>query len=263
MDNFFDPEISASPNLPESDPLREWAAQLQDPELAKLMAEDPAAAAKRMADLGIPPPPPQIQSYAEGGLGDERSRTMARPTEIVGGASPPPPEPSPKAPPFSLTPAEGSMGDKIVRLLGSTFGPQQNQPGQIPATGPTPGRPGPVAREALAPGPSLPGTDLDPEINPNPVVAGATPIPRENPTRSTDVGAQSKSKGDALSDFGKSLQGVKPVAPPAPNYVGTPSVRAPGHIGAPNLQALLNTVGQPGPSPLGVTLGRLLATGKA
>lgn len=270
MDNYFDPQ--PSPNLSESDPLRAWAAQLNDPDLVKLMATDPQGAAEKMARLGIPPPPPHIMSYADG-LGANNSPTpeqrYALPGQTVGGAGPPADLPPP------VIGTDGKMQGNFTSDQG-TLG---IRPGSLIDRGikyftPSPAAATPVSAKApiAAPTPVSTGAFLNPPIlepEVNPSAIGGVPLPRARPAEAppvaTDLSARKKTDdvGDALGGFGKSLQGVKPSPPPAPNFVGTPSMRAPGHIAAPNLQALLSLVGQPTASPLGLTLGRLLATGKA
>jgi hypothetical protein len=81
---------------------------------------------------------------------------------------------------------------------------------------------------------TAPTSPLDPE-------EAAVPLPAERPASapgSTDVSAKKKDVGGAFSDFSKSLQGVKALQPPSVNAVGTPSVRSPSAVSAPNLQQL-------------------------
>lgn len=289
-ENYFDPQPMASPNLDEADPLREWAAQLQDPEIAKLMATDPEAAAKKLADLGIPPPPPHIMRYTDG-LSRENSPgtpiggSPPLPTQTVGGA--------PSLPVVRTLPNGKIAGNITDNDPPSYTDPMGAVPGgtAAPATGGPllpPTKPGalfgyigggappaaPVAspQVGVKPGNSRrPSQDIDPGFDPAPEPefnpsAGQPLVPRARPVEAgpTDISAKKKEDtGDALSGFSKSLAGVKPVPGAPPNYVGTPAVRSHGNISAPNLQTLLGLVGQAGPSPLGLTLGRLLATGKA
>lgn len=268
-DNFFDPSPTASPNLDPADPLREWASQLQDPEIAKLMATDPQAAAKRMADMGIPPPPDHIHAYTDG-LGPENNvtaftRNLHSDPGTFGGADPAldPSTPvrtnpdgsiaqnvstNPDAPIPGARP--GSILDKLLRPAQAAA----DVPWGVPNP-PTP-LPTPDPRKSTL------ASDLDP------AEPESVPLPQERPKEAgpgaSDLSAKSKTpKADALSEFSKSLTGIKPIPPPPPNHVGTPSVRSPTAINAPNLQNLLSLVGQPGPNPLALTLGRLLATGKA
>lgn len=282
MDNYFDPV--ASPNLGQDDPLRTWAAQLQsDPDLPKLMATDPQAAIEKMKALGLPPPPGDLMSYTDG-LAKENSPSAnlgganpPLPTQSIGGATPPPPPTAAIPEPPSRILREGSIADRLYRAWNDgpppVIGPNGKMMGNLTSSQGVP----PVAPGAVEPQIPLPASDprrlaaldpvIDSEINPNPSSGIPLPVPRpkEAGVGASDLSARKKidETGDALGGFSKSLQGVKPVAPPPPNYVGTPSVRAHGNISAPNLQSLLSLVGQPGPSPLGLTLGRLLATGKA
>lgn len=273
-DNFFDP--SPSPNLDPADPLREWASQLQDPEIAKLMATDPKAAAQRLSDLGIPPPPDHIHAYTDG-LGAENNvnafnrNLKGTPGTFGGDPALQPATPDTSAP--IRTKPDGTIAGNI------SDDPNAPIPGARPGSlldkllRPTqPGAPVPapeaVPLPASDPRKSIPN-DFDPATPP--AVAETTPLPQARPAEAgpgaSDLSAQKKKKsddlGDALGGFSKSLSGVKPIAPPAPNFVGTPSVRGSHPIGAPNLQNLLSLVGQPQASPLSLTLGRLLATGKA
>lgn len=265
-DNFFDP--TPSPNLDPADPLREWATQLQDPELVKLMASDPKAAAEKMIELGIPPPPPHILQYADG-MGTENNinaftRNLKGSPGTFGGdpaldtSTPVRTNPNgtiagnltddPNAPIPGTRP--GSILDKLIRPTQ----PAGDVPWGVPNP-PTP-LPTPDPRKVVP-------NDFDP-APPTETVPFPQTRPAEAGPGASDLSAKKKpSAGDALSDFSKSLSGVKPIPPPAPNYVGTPSVRSGHPIAAPNLQGLLGLVGQPQASPLALTLGRLLATGKA
>lgn len=263
MDNYFDP--IASPTLGEEDPLRTWAQQLQnDPELPKLMATDPQGAIDRMAKMGIPPPPPHIMSFTDG----------------VDASNAPPSPPSLRMPfekPGGMVPSQtigGAVPQYSDPVGAGAFDPQ------MPVFGPdgkmmgnqtsAQGQPPVAAADAIPLPTPDPRKSLADSLDPTPAPAEAVPLPVPRPAEAgpgaSDISASKKKKedaGDALGGFAKSLQGVKPIAPPAPNFVGTPSVRAHGNIAAPNLQNLLSMVGQPGPSPLALTLGRLLATGKA
>lgn len=265
MDNFFDPP-SASPNLPEDDPLRQWAMDIQrDPELHKLMATDPQAAARRMADMGIPPPPGNLQAYTDGQDASNSVppiapyRTARSGPGIIGGAEPPP-TPGSNFDPSQMANAGGEQFPvfKGGKLQGNLTSAQGTPPATNP---PLPDQKIPPATTTVASADTGSYFDppiLDPEPNPS---AGQPLVPKERPV-STDLSSKNKT-ADGLDSFSKSLQGVRPIPPAPPNFVGTPA--APHHtaITAPNLQHLLSLVGQPGPSPLGLTLGRLLATGKA
>lgn len=123
-------------------------------------------------------------------------------------------------------------------------------------------------RSASDPTPNTP-----PPINPlDPVeTAGAgesVPLPRSRPKEAgpgaSDISAQKKKeKEDATSDLMKTLSGLKPIAPPPLNPVGTPSVRSPTATNAPQLSQILQLMGQSGQASPGLTLGRLLVAGKA
>lgn len=290
---FFDPSpdtpFTPSVNLPEGDPLRDWAAQLSDPQLQQLMASDPRAAVERMKELGIPPPPPEISRYAEGGIDNLRNPPL--PTQVVGGAPPPVVYPPTQDPMQGTAPAPQGMarareigggimdslrdtGSMIAGVLptfsadGKMLGNLTSEQGVPPGSKYVGGGIGsdPSARElppAAAPA-SANYFDPEPEVNPNPVAPGSVPLPRENPNRPTDTSAQRKpSLSEGLGGFADSLKGVKAPAPPPLNPVSTPSAPRPNQINAPALNNLLAMVGQAAPSPLTLTLGRLLATGKA
>jgi hypothetical protein len=282
-DNYFDP--SPSPNLPEADPLRDWISQVQnDSELHKLMATDPQAAMDRMKTMGIPPPPQGFSAYTDG-LGAENSIPGIKRQTMPGTYGGATPEPAP-APPYpqgsdpmtagTTQPSILQRGADVVKNFFPTFGPNGKLQGNLTSGQ---GQPPAASAPAAAAEIPLPASDprkqlaaaLDPEPEPevNPS-AGQPLVPRTRPAEagpsSTDLSAQSKKKpdtADALSGFSKSLAGVKPVPPPAPNFVGTPALPAHHAIQAPTMQNLLSLIGQPGQSPLALTLGRLLATGKA
>lgn len=293
---FFDPTPDAvttpSSNLPENDPLREWAAQLQDPEIMAAMAKDPQSAINKMIERGIPPPPPEISRYAEGGIDTLRNPPL--PTQVVGGATPAPQIPPGTDPMSPNIPAEtGADAWRRAKNIGSgivdsvketgsniagalpTFDIRGKLMGNLTSSQGTPSKPEPAysgggvgsdpdARRLPVPPPTN-YFDPEPEVNPSPVAQGQVPLPRENPLRPTEAGAQSKTDqwSQGLQGFSDSLKGVKAPAGPPLNPVGTPSVRSPSSINAPALTNLLSLVGQPAPSPLALTLGRLLATGKA
>lgn len=235
-DNYFDPP--GTQTLSPEDPLRDWAAQQGiDPMTGSLLIADPSKAIDSMIAKGIAPPPP-VMAYS----GD---RPFA-----IDAAPPTPPDVIPM--PNGGLPVFGPNG-KMMGNQTSAQGQVPQAPASVPVTAPMAPVPVPAASA---------GSDLDPEVNPS---AGQPLVPRARPTEapSTEVGAKKKPElGDALGDFSKSLAGVKPVQPPPVNPVGTPSVRAHTAAGSPNIQALLQMIGQQN-SPALSTLGRLLVAGKA
>lgn len=269
-DNYFD--SSASPTLPQDDPLRQWINSVQsDPQLAGLMATDPQGAMNRMRELGIPPPPQGFTAYTDG-LGEGSGfpgypRVRSGQSEVVGGA-PPPPAPYPQggdpmtagAPPKSLF----ERGADVVSGWAPKLDPraylnwqkQNPLPDFAEAPQPTAGTPIPRSDPRKPPGDFF---DPAPESAPAPM----STLAQEQNTN-TDVGAQKKKPdaATAFSEFGKSLQGVKPPPQVAPQRISSPNAPAHPAIQTQNLNGLLSLVGQRAPE-VALTLGRLLATGKA
>lgn len=226
--NYFDRN---SATLSADDPLRAWAEQNIDPTTGKLIATgDPQEAINRMIKAGIAPPPTGSALGYTNPMGDV--------------------SPGPEAEaPIRMYPKETEEWRK------SFIAPQE---------GPNKGKSIPFA-QGQDKSFEIAGSGLDPEVNPSP--QSGIPLPRSRPSEagpsSTDLSAQKKpSVGDAFGDFSKSLAGVKPVQPPPVNPVGTPSVRSPSAMAAPNLANILSLIGQ-GNAPTLSTLGRLLVAGKA
>jgi hypothetical protein len=176
-----------------------------------------------------------------------------------------------------------------------TYAPPLAQPSKAPTpTSPIPGvaTPDEVRKrlQGVVPSTTPPasvGTALDPEVNPHPVTG--TPLPIPSPLRMTPSTVQgdisgaggyvppkdevpeiAQAAGDTvkkavdkkkveedLSDFAKTMQGVK--APPRPQApgVGTPSVRSPTSI-QPALGNLLALAGAARPNPVQQSLMKLL-----
>ena len=234
--DFFDPDLSQAgfSGLSDDDPLRAWAQQNVDPHTGALLATDPQAAIDKLVAAGVPPPPVNAGGRALGfaagldaGTGDD-SPFMVRTNKdgsIAGNVSAPS---NPDAPP--------KQTDRVT-------------PNVPPVPLPAP------ARVASA------GSSLDPEDE-SPSEAGSVPLPQPRPEAAKAGDTKKKDLAGGLSDFSKSLQGVKPVPPPALNAVGTPGVRSPNSIQAPAVQALLSLAGQGTPPSALATLGRLLAAGK-
>lgn len=271
--NYFDPQ--PSPNLPEDDPMRAWAAQVQsDPQLAKLMATDPQGAMDRMKELGIPPPPQGFSAYTDGLSADNsvpNRHPKGAPPGVYGGATPPPaPYPQGSDPMTAGTPPPSLLQRGVAAVQGMfpTFGPNGKLMGNLTSAQ---GQPSVGADLAEQPTPSaglpIPRSDprkMPPEgyfLEPQTADAGDSELP-EN---ATSTEGKSKPKGDAkggFSDLMKGMQGVKAPAVPAPQKISSPNAPQHSALQAPNLNALLSLVGQPA-SPIAMTLGRLLATGKA
>lgn len=226
----LDPAASLSSN----DPLRAWADQNLDWRTGRLLTQDPSAAIDSMIKRGIPPP----DVHADG--------TKALPyTDPLGGtndaAEPAPPVAPPKRPGSFL----GFGGMDPVRT---------NPDGTIASNVTTPDV---VPKPIVAPAPIA--SPLDPEED--------VPLPKARPADapgSTDVSGKKKpAAADALTDFSKSLAGIK--APDAPKLpaVGTPSVRSPSAINAPNLANLIALTQGTSPQTVLASLGKLLVAGKA
>lgn len=103
----------------------------------------------------------------------------------------------------------------------------------------------------------------------DPTAQETVPVPAARPKEAgpgaSDISAKKRDseKDDAITDFAKTLGAVKALQPPPVNPVGTPSVRSPGAINAPQIAQLLQLIGsQSKPDPVS-TLGRLLVAGKA
>lgn len=257
MDNYFDPAMT----LGADDPLRAWAAENLDPETGKLIIADPSKAIEQMIAKGVPPPPDAPpMAYTDGyGEGVTGARPPTYPGEVIGGARPPQPR-APTAQEIGAASAGvESTGFPIFDQNGRMLGNQTSAQGQVPRPPVVPQ----VAAPVVAPPAASPLDPLEPEVNPS---AGQPLIPRPRPAEapSSEVGA--KKKGDlegGLNDFAKSFAGVKALQPPPVNPVGTPAVRGHSAINAPNVNQLLQLIGQQQASPVLSTLGRLLVAGKA
>jgi hypothetical protein len=233
MDALDPTSIDPAATLSQDDPLRGWLDQFKgDPSLGFKFITDPQGAVDHLVERGIPPPPTSALGY------DDPSGS---------------PDPFPQPPsiplPASKPPGAGS-GMPVVRQ-----NPDGSINGNVSDDGAFPPPPTKVVvHPALTPVP-LPSPRVDEEAT----AAGGT-------ARGAPTDLSGKKKGDlsgGLDDFTKSLAGLKAMAPPPLNPVGTPSVRSPGQINTPNLSALLQLFGQQSrPDPVS-TLGRLLVAGKA
>lgn len=244
--NGLDP--MASPTTAEDDPLRAWFANLNDPGMAALLITDPEKAKELMASRGIAPPP-HASSYMGSNvpgsniLGYDPGKDPTR----AGNPGNPVPVAAPGDPdnPIRTLP-NGKISGNITAPV---------DPDAVPPVAP------PKRAVAAA-------SPLDPEEEAS-VVPSSVPLPARRPEEAgpgaSDLSARSKTDktAEALSGFSKSLAGVKPVPPPPLNAVGTPSVRSPGAIGAPNITNLLALAGQQAQARQLQTLGRLLVAGKA
>lgn len=228
----FDPAQTLGPD----DPLREWAANNMDFRTGRLLQQDPAAAIDSMIKRGIPPPDVHADGSSALGYAGEVGDT-------------------------SQTGMGGAPDD--VRAPVRTL-PNGKIAGNITA---------PVINP---PAPVLPAVPVS-------VPASATPVKADDGDSDTDekkrLSAQDakddaeedakdalkkNDAGDALAGFSKSLAGIKaPTAPPL-NAVGTPSVRSPGSISAPNVNNLISLLSSGAvPQSVAPALGRLLVQGKA
>jgi hypothetical protein len=212
----------------QEDPLKAWLSQMNDPGLAALMVTNPEKAKEIMIQKGMPPPPDSASAFTDPATGMN-----------VPGASP-----------FVRTNPDGTIAGNL-----------SNPPDpDIPLPTPDP-RKTTAPPPQVTPQPTL--NALDPEENPNPVPEGSVPTPLARPTEAGPPNKAKPSVSDALSDFSKSLAGVKPIPPPPLNPVGTPQVHAPNALRTPDIASLLALAGQSAQAGKLATLGRLLATGKA
>lgn len=232
-----DPSVlDPAQTLGQDDPLRSWADANIDWRTGKLLQQDPSKAIQSMIDRGIPPPdvhaPPQASAFADAPF-------MADPANIEA------------ASPYRLAGPEAMNGWRQ-----SVDAVNANPDSAPKPSVPLPQVPMPQPRPAEA------------ETSPFDPAPESVPLPRERPKEAgpgaSDISAKKKpSAADALGDFSKSLAGVKPVQPPPLNPVGTPSVRSPGAISAPQLAQLIALTGATAPPSALQTLGRLLVQGKA
>jgi hypothetical protein len=236
----FDPMSFTPWNLGPQDPLIDWASNLKPSELQDFVKQhtlDPQSAIDKLIERGIAPPPTipgSASSYVPGA-------PPATPTMGWGGkpvvpqdspmARPPAPEDIVGDPRYgNLTDVPWKPGDAVA----DTSIPKSVMPAGVRQNWPAPL---PVSRPA--------GADLD--AVKKPVEVAAAEGPRAAEEKPEDTSSQNKKKGDfgeAMSDFQKSLAGVKALAPPPVNPVGTPSVRSPTSINAPGIQQLLALAGQ-------------------
>lgn len=260
MSELLDPEFASTTGNPDAS-LQDW---LNDPASAEWVKQQAKAHASAL--LGFTDP-----------SGTNIDANSGMPTDPLGSAPawtplskalpdiPPSTPQAPIAPDASSLPRGIAPTSPIGRLKalfgsggsGSTVGkadPTAEQGPYIMNKGP------PQAAPTPAPTPASP---LDP-VETADAVPIPTPRPAEAPAGASDVSAKSKTpKADAISDFAKTLAGVKPIQPPPLNAVGTPSVHTPGAISAPQITQLLQLLGsQSKPDPV-QTLGRLLVAGKA
>lgn len=249
MDSYFDPAMTLGPD----DPLRAWADDNIDWRTAQLLKQDPRSAIDSMIKRGIAPPSDNapVRDPSQGNLTDDLNtppRTMKYTAEGEGLADI-------AGPGAQNNPLPG--GVSVRRALGGfpqTDAKPAPPPSPVPAT---------VTRPNPTPPPKTETSPLDPEENPSPVADGEVPIPKPNPNKMTDVSAKAKKADEAISDFSKSLQGVKALQPPPLNPVGTPSVRSPSAVTAPNIQNLMLQGQAARQNAILPLLGKLLVMGKA
>lgn len=227
----LDPAQTLGPD----DPLRAWADQNIDWRTGRLLTQDPQKAIESMISRGIPPPdvhaaPPDALPFADP-YGNNINPETGMPI-------------SPNVAKLSPDPIRTNPDGSLARNLTGDQSPVVPKPK-----------------------PTAPENPLDPEeaTATPPSVPLPKPRPDEAGPGASDVSAAKKkpSVGDALSDFSKSLTGVKPVPPPPLNPVGTPSVRSPGAVSPPNIANLIALMQGGTPPSVAATLGKLLVAGKA
>ena len=248
-DSYFDPQtfagdIGTAPpsqlpsandgtnTLSPDDPLRQWIAHVQeDPTWLNRFVTDHKAAVQELVDKGIPPPATPYSGEGLPGISDLNGQPMpGYPGETILGVE--------KGPVTGNEPTPASAR----RVAAVTT---------------------PAVRKVEAESPSE-DNSLDPEENGE---AGNVPIPQARPAEAGPSAAdlsndkQNKLK-DAFGNLTKTLAGIKPVQPPPLAVVGTPSVRSPTAVNAPNIAQLLGLFGQQASPGAMQTLGRLLVAGK-
>lgn len=216
----------------------QWADQNMDWRTGRLLTQDPRSAIDSMISRGIGPP-------------DFHAPSASDPLSFAGDGA--------TSPPIIRTNPDGTIAGNISDNSPIADNPNAVYKPSVPlpnAKFPTPlPTPRPAAADA---------SSLDPEETP----AESVPLPRERPAEAgpgaSDISARKKGDaGGAINDFAKSLQGVKALQPPPINPVGTPGVRSPGAISAPNLSNLIALGQAQRANAVMPLLGRLLAMGKA
>lgn len=264
--NSFDPAATLSPD----DPLQEW---LKDPAMAEFVKQKALEHAKSVLgyadgmDASNSPGTPPGRLHAKPGVYTGVNGPDADTPEQIAAGNPP-------APTVPAAPTQYGGPTSIFGRMGLLPAGQSADPTAAegpyvidkgPATGPVPGGtstpsyPAPVPLPAADPR-KFASNPLDPEES------SPTVLTPNTPTAPVASDVSARKKGDlegASNDFAKTLAGLKPMAPPPLNAVGTPSVRSPLAISAPQVQQLLALLGaQSKPDPVS-TLGRLLVAGKA
>jgi hypothetical protein len=279
--------------LSSDDPLIDWASTMKPSQFAQYV-HDPEGFKQNMINSGQAPPE---HNYVQGpggqlqavDLNNNPIRTDAQ-GRIQGNVSDylnPPPQTAAQA----VAPPAAPGRSRALGYVdpGGGFGQSPEQENLPEAGKGTPPSPGAVGR-AFIPAPitpQRPPPELPPLRNPSPVPEGTTPMPRPSPLRPTDIpqaGAERPDTGvtegapgnkpaaekakekkdvvepyssEAVSDFAKSLQGVKMPTRPAWQPMGAPGVR--GAVGIqPQIQTLLSAIGQGRPTPQQLSLMRLL-----
>lgn len=219
-----DSVLDPAGTLGPEDPLRAWADQNIDWRTGRLLAQDPQKAIESMISRGIAPPDVHAPPVMA------YSDPMGNET---GGLDPGPP---------IRTNRDGTIAGNIT-APSNPDAPQQ--PVSVPL---------PVPRPAAA-------SALDPEEDAgSSTPTGEIPLPKARPA---EADAKKPSAGDALGDFSKSLSGVKALQAPPLNPVGTPSVRSPSAVSAPNLANIIALSQGTAPQTVLQRLGQLLVQGKA
>jgi hypothetical protein len=264
-----------------NDPLIDWGSNMKPADLMQYM-HDPEGFKQNMINQGVPPPDhhyvatptglqavdPQsgqpiirtaggkIQGNLSDYLGPSAAQAVAPPGQPRSLAYMDPggglgQSPEAEALPESAKRVPVSPADVGKAFLPPPITPQRPPPelpklrnpsevpeGTIPLPRPSPLRQGPAELPPI------------PETEPRP---GSTPAKRAEEKKDKVEPLSS----EAMSDFAKSLQGVKMPQRPAWQPMGAPAVRSPVGI-QPQIQTLLSAIGQGRPSPQQVALMRLL-----
>lgn len=261
--NGFDPAATLSPD----DPLQAW---LQDPAMAEFVKQKAIEHAQNV--LGFAPSADPLGPDSGDTFGTKKPAATTQDTAAPAPTPPPPAAAAPVAssnPPFQVGIPPTSIVGRLKSYFGSGVPKAEGVPDPTASQGPFRLDPTPPPTTSPVPvaSPSPAKVVIDsPAATVAPAEAeGAALDPEETSTdlSSKNADGKPKTKAEALSDFGKTLAGLKPMAPPPLNPVGTPSVRSPSAINAPNLSQVMQVMGlQSRPDPIS-TLGRLLVAGKA
>jgi hypothetical protein len=267
-----------------NDPLYDWGSNMKPADLMQYM-HDPEGFKQNMINQGVPPPDHHYVATPTGlqAVDPQSGQPVIR-TEggrIKGNLS------DYLAPTAAQAVAPPGQPRSLAYMdPGGGFG-QSPEAEALPESGKgTPPSPGQIGGALLPPPitPQRPPPLLPKLRNPSEVPEGTTPLPRARPgggepaelppvpetearpgSTPAERAKEKKEKkaeveplsSEAMSDFAKSLQGVKMPQRPAWQPMGAPAVRSPVGI-QPQIQGLLAAIGQGRPSPQQVALMRLL-----